>query len=194
LLIGAAFPTPNGPLHLGHLLGPYFSADIMHKTSLLYGQQSKFYCGTFGHQNHMDRTAKSKNIFYEDLAKSSENFIIESFRLFGLEIHSFLEHYPSGAPYEKARDMLIHALWDSPYLIKETVDLPYDEEEQSFVTESYVSGKCPYCDYITIGIECENCGLFQDESILIEPFHTESKKMLSKKRLSAGIFLWITTD
>src|SRR5688572_33357063 len=43
-------PTSNGPLHLGHLGGPYLIADVVHRYRRMNGASSAFVCLADEHQ------------------------------------------------------------------------------------------------------------------------------------------------
>ncbi|NTZ87348.1 cupin domain-containing protein [Burkholderia metallica] len=181
LMIGAAFPSPNGPLHLGHLSGPFLMADILRRCCVLTGVDSFSYCGTFGNTNHIDRTAIARGTTYENLVTRSEDAIRQDLALFQAQYDDFLPHVPSSATFEDAKTGFIEALLASPLLVEREVLHPYSESEHAFVSESFVSGECPHCRSVTIGLECESCGLYQDECRLIAPFHTVTKEPLAHR-------------
>jgi len=99
LMIGTAFPSPNGPLHLGHLSGPFLMADIFRRCCILTGTESFAYCGTFGNTNHIDRTAIAKGTTYENLVARSEVVIRQDLELFETYYDNFLSHVPSSAAF-----------------------------------------------------------------------------------------------
>ncbi|MGL5127619.1 MAG: class I tRNA ligase family protein [Aeromonas popoffii] len=178
LLIGSAFPSPNGPLHLGHLSGPFLMGDIMRRSYSLGGGKTFSYCGTFGNTNHIDRTAEARGVTYDDLVERSENTILSDLDLFHAHYDSFLPHEPTTVDFELAKSKYTDALLASSYVYEREVMHPYSESTQTFVSESYVSGSCPCCGANTIGLECESCGMYQDESRLIRPYHTVTKETL----------------
>ena len=178
LMIETAFPTPNGPLHLGHLSGAYLLADTLKRCCELTGANSFSFCGTYGHTNHIDKTAASKGTTYAHLVKSSEGIIGKDLEMIEIEYDVFLPHFPASDAFDTVKNEFIERLLKSEYLFKKTVEHPYSESCQQFVSESNVAGKCPHCSNTTIGIECEKCGLYQDECNLIEPFHSLTKEQL----------------
>jgi len=52
-------PTPNGPLHVGHLSGPYIAADIAVRAARAAGQAVVSVCGLDPHQNYVLARAES---------------------------------------------------------------------------------------------------------------------------------------
>ncbi|GAC1405717.1 MAG: hypothetical protein NVSMB6_00730 [Burkholderiaceae bacterium] len=183
LIIETAFPTPNGPLHLGHLSGAYLISDIFQRCCELIGTDSFSYCGTYGHTNHIEKMAIARDTTYADLVARSEHVIRQDLELFQAHYDDFLPHAPTSAAFEATKSKFINTLISSPHLVEREVEHPYSESSQSFVSESYVSGQCPHCGGATIGIECESCGLYQDECNLITPFHSVTKEPLVHRRV-----------
>ncbi len=186
LMIEMAFPTPNGPLHLGHLSGAYLVADVLKRCCELTGIDAFLYCGTYGHTNHIDKTAMNKSTSYEQLVAESEGVIQDDLERFQVECDAFLPHMPMSKDFEAASAEFIEMLLKSVCLVERVVQYPYSETSHQFISESYVSGHCPNCGSLTIGVECEHCGLYQDECKLINPFHSITKEALvgrSFKRL-----------
>ncbi|CAI8776552.1 hypothetical protein EMIT0347P_10653 [Pseudomonas sp. IT-347P] len=183
VLIETAFPTPNGPLHLGHLSGAYLMADILKRCCELTGTDAFAYCGTYGHTNHIDKTAAAKGLTYDDLVASCESVIGNDLAMFQIEYDAFLPHVPTSEAFASATSTFIELLHKSDCLVERTVDHPYSEASQQFVCESYVTGQCPHCASSTIAMECENCGLYQDECSLIDPVHSLTKEKLVHRKV-----------
>lgn len=181
VMIEAAFPTPNGPLHLGHLSGAYLLADIHARCASLLGARTFTYSGTYGHTNHILRTAGKKGTTYDALVATSEATIREDLALFQAQYDAFLPHQPATTDMETSIARFVAALLAAPGLVEREVLYPYSEREGTFISESYVSGQCPHCGNHTIGIECESCGLYQDECTLIAPVHTVTGESLVGK-------------
>lgn len=178
VMIETAFPTPNGPLHLGHLSGAYLMSDILRRCCELTGTEAFSYSGTYGHTNHIDKTAAAKGRSYAELVSQSECTIGQGLDLFQARYEDFLPHFPSSPAFEATKSKFIEALVSSPYVVEREVEHPYSETSKQFVSESYVAGQCPHCNATTIGMECEACGLYQDECYLIEPYHSVTKEKL----------------
>jgi len=182
ILIGSAFPTPNGPLHIGHLAGTYLLSLITKKCYELQDTVTFSYCGTFGNLNHLNRTASAKSILLSELISSSEQQIQNDLKIFGAEFDDFLPHAPTNNElFSTTIKMFVDEVLKLKSIEIKEVNYPYSTNSSEFVSESYVSGNCPNCDCITIGIECEHCGLYQDEVNLLNPFHSDTKELLIKR-------------
>ncbi|MEI8593314.1 class I tRNA ligase family protein [Photobacterium sp. Hal280] len=193
LLIQTAFPTPNGPLHLGHLSGAYLISDIHRRCCELKGIETFSFCGTFGHTNHIDRSAEVQALSYNELASRSEQKIINNLEMFQTRYDAFLTHFSTltSGSFNTSTTKFIEVLMSSSYLDEREVLHPYSDSYGDFVSESYVSGGCPNCGEITIGMECESCGLYQDECELIDPFHSVTKEKLTHRPIKR---LYLTLD
>ncbi|WP_065259413.1 class I tRNA ligase family protein [Pseudomonas bananamidigenes] len=181
LLIETAFPTPNGPLHLGHLSGAYLLADVFKRCCELTGTDAFAYCGTYGHTNHIDKTAIARGTTYTGLVESCESVIVNDLQSFQVEYDAFLPHVPDSPDFAAVKERFLGLLLESGYLSERIVEHPYSEASGQFICESYVAGQCPHCRASTIGMECENCGLYQDECKLIEPFHSVTREKLVRR-------------
>lgn len=61
-LIIPAMPTPNGPLHLGHIGGPYLRADILARHLRQQGHHVKVMSGTDNFENYAYRQAVKESL------------------------------------------------------------------------------------------------------------------------------------
>ena len=57
IVVTSAPPTPNGPLHLGHISGPYLAQDIMTRYLRLRLLDVHSHSGTDDHQNYVSEKA-----------------------------------------------------------------------------------------------------------------------------------------
>ena len=179
-LIGSAFPTPNGPLHLGHLSGPYLLSDIFEKSLKLNQAKTFTYCGNFGHLNHIERCAKKKNIEEEILIKNSIQQIEMDLKSFGFKKSDyFFPYYVESNFYEWCHD-LVKELQIKEFIYSKEVLSPYSYQQSKFISESYLSGNCQNCNAMTICIECECCGFVQDDSEILNPYHSDTFEKLIK--------------
>ncbi len=192
LIIGSAFATPNGPLHLGHIAGPYLAFYIMCNYYKLNNIASATYSGTFGHCNHIQHTAEKQHLDSNTLIESSEKSIINDLRLLDTNYNYFLLQsiYSQDESIKNLAQQLINTLITSGLLVEKTVLQPVDDHG-CYLSESYVSGSCPCCGEETLAMECEHCGLFQDETKFLDPVHADTKNQLSTK-LVTKLYLKIT--
>jgi methionyl-tRNA synthetase len=168
ILVTAALPYANGPIHLGHLSGAYLPADIYVRYKRLKGSDIIFICGSDEHGVPITISAdkegvKPKNIIdrYHELNKKSfEKFEMsfDNYSRTSLPVHHktgkefFLEYYKRGILSEKKSLQF------------------YDEKAKMFLPDRYVEGTCPNCGYEEArSDECENCGTLYQPTELKNP-------------------------
>ena len=67
-LIFPSPPTANGPLHVGHLAGPYMMADVIRRFDALEKRAAKFVCLTDDHQSYTLSQAEEEGKPVEEVA------------------------------------------------------------------------------------------------------------------------------
>lgn len=178
-----ACPTPNGPLHLGHLSGPYFLADLTTKKLELEGIIVKKASGTFGYTSHIQNTAKLKNTNYETLVYESENQIIQDFKNFGLRLDDFVTHnIEENADFNKFLHDTIKKYIDNKIFYEKKELHFFDNITNAHISEANIQGICSFCGDKTLGIECENCGAGIDNTNLLNATAIFSNNILEQTK------------
>ncbi|MCD6333076.1 MAG: methionine--tRNA ligase, partial [Bacteroidales bacterium] len=179
-LITAALPYANGPVHIGHLAGVYIPADIYTRYLRLNGKEVLFICGSDEHGVPITLKAKMENISPQKVVDQFHTLNKESFEQFGISFDIYhrtsdpLHHETAGAFFKK--------LYDQGTFIEKTTEQFYDEEQQQFLADRYITGTCPYCGYEkAYGDQCENCGTSLNPLELINPKSTLSGNPPVKK-------------
>lgn len=167
-LVCASVPNPNGDIHLGHLAGPYLSADICARFRRLLGERAYFLGGSDDYQSWTARQGEKQGWSPFDTATYYSALIEESCRRAGIEIGHF--HHPSAskASTEIAQHMVAKLLANGTLIVKER-DYPYCEECRLHLFDVYAAGTCPHCGAGACGSGCEGCGRPLDAPDLIEP-------------------------
>ncbi len=168
ILVTAALPYANGPIHLGHLSGAYLPADIYVRYKRLNGSDIVFICGSDEHGVPITISADKEGVkpkviidrFHELNKKAFEQFGMnfDNYSRTSLPIHHdtgkefFLEFYNRGILVEKKSQQF------------------YDEKAKMFLPDRYVEGTCPVCGYEEArSDECENCGSLYQPTELKNP-------------------------
>lgn len=179
-LITAALPYANGPVHIGHLAGVYIPADIYTRYLRLNGKEVLFICGSDEHGVPITLKAKMENISPQKVVDQFHTLNKESFEQFGISFDIYhrtsdpLHHETAGAFFKK--------LYDQGTFIEKTTEQFYDEEQQQFLADRYITGTCPHCGYEkAYGDQCENCGTSLNPLELINPKSTLSGNPPVKK-------------
>jgi methionyl-tRNA synthetase len=194
-LVGTAFITPNGPLHLGHLMGVYIPALIYSRFLKNHNESYDVYLygGTFGHTDHIEKTAISKKISTDKLMIESEKSAKYTFELLTMNYDSYIvqKELEISHIFQETTKDFISKILASNRLFEKEVSIPFSHKKNKFITDSYLKGNCPNCLSETICIECENCGLVQDEASIINPRDSESDEILLESKRIKKLYLKI---
>src|SRR5690349_18413227 len=97
-------PTVNGPLHLGHLSGPYVAADIAARAARAAGARVILSTGLDIHQNYVPLRAQHTGVPVEKMLAEFRAEIAETYRLAGIRHDNFTD------PLAPGHDMIIDTL------------------------------------------------------------------------------------
>ena len=161
-------PTPNGPLHVGHLSGPYLAADVAVRAARRRGEKVLSVCGLDDHQNYVVAAARAADLPTPELRDANADRI--------------------KAVFGQARighDLFIEPLVDPEYrdgvarLLDElTAAGAFGVQEWSArvcstcaltMHHAYVAGLCCHCRRPAGGGTCEGCGGFLTAGDLLAP-------------------------
>ncbi len=155
--ITSALPYANGPIHIGHLAGVYVPADIYARYLRMKGEDVLFIGGSDEHGVPITIKAREEGITPQEIVDRYHEQIKKSFEEFGI---SFDVYSRTSAPihHETASEFFLN-LYKKGDFIEKTNQQYYDEENQQFLADRYITGICPHCSYEkAYGDQCENCG------------------------------------
>ncbi|MDJ0346005.1 class I tRNA ligase family protein [Streptomyces sp. H10-C2] len=161
-------PTPNGPLHLGHLAGPYVAADIAVRAARRRGETVFALCGLDDHQNYVLAKARQQGSEVRELRDQYAGLIRGVFDRVGVGHDGFTE--PLTDPdYRTAVAGFLGELVASGTLPVEEWRTPVCGNCPGIAHHAYVSGRCPHCDSPSGGGTCEGCGSYTPADALADP-------------------------
>lgn len=172
ILVTAALPYANGPIHLGHLV-EYIQTDIWVRFQKLRGNQCIFMWADDTHGTAiMIRARKEGRTEEEVIAESSEDHQ-RDFQGFQIAY----DHY--GSTHSEANRQLCGEIWQAireKGLVKEKdVEQLFDVEQGTFLADRFVRGTCPVCNAEDQpGDNCSKCGATYSPAELINPISTLS--------------------
>ena len=161
-------PTPNGPLHLGHLSGPYIAADVAVRAARRRGEEVLAVGGLDVHQNYLVTKAQQQGrpvgevlAHYSDLVRAT----------FGLARISYevMVSPATDAGYRRAVTALLGELVGSGAARVVRTTLLRCRRCRRTMHHAYVGGMCSLCGEGANGGACERCGAFTSSSDLLEP-------------------------
>ncbi len=168
VLITAALPYANGPVHFGHIAGAYLPADIFARFSRLQGDDTLFICGSDEYGIAVSLSA--------EVAKRTPQDHVDHFHAINKALFDKMEikfdHYsrttwPGHVPlvHQYFNDLLKNGYIEE----KETEQL-FSEQENRFLADRYVVGICPKCGFDGArGDECTACAASFDATDLKNP-------------------------
>ena len=167
-LITATAPTPNGPLHVGHLSGPYIAADIAARAARARGERVLTLSGVDPHQNYVPARARLLGEPVDEVVTRFEGLVRRAFELARIDHDIFLEPRADG-PYRQAVRDLVTELVETKAASMQQVALGRCESCDRTLHHAYVTGRCPICGQGSGGGTCEGCGAFTTSGNLVEP-------------------------
>ncbi len=157
MTITAAPPTPNGPLHLGHISGPYLASDILARYLRSRSVQVVNHSGTDDHQNYVSEKAHSLHQDVEDFREQMRSRIQKGLHEMQIEFDEFIEPKTDKEYQNKIQKFATKAI-SSGIIEKELVAFPYCNTCDHFLVDSLIDGNCSACEQPSRG-NCENCGI-----------------------------------
>jgi len=166
--ITAALPYTNGPVHIGHLAGVYVPADIYSRYLRQKGKDVAFVCGSDEHGVPITIKAKKEGITPQQVVDKYNKIIKDSFADFGISFDNYSR--TSGKMHHITASDFFKKLYKQGDFIEETSSQYYDEAENQFLADRYITGTCPKCGADgAYGDQCEKCGSTLSPTELINP-------------------------
>jgi methionyl-tRNA synthetase len=187
ILVTAALPYANGPVHIGHMAGVYIPSDIYVRYQRAKKTDIKFVCGSDEHGVPITIRALKEGVSPQQIVDKYHAMIKESFAQMGISFDIYsrtsnkIHHETAAAFFKKMYD-------DGLFEEKETEQY-YDEKAKTFLADRYITGTCPVCgNENAYGDQCERCGSSLSPEQLINPRSTLSDAVPVKKKTTHWYF------
>lgn len=187
ILVTAALPYANGPLHLGHMV-EYIQADIWVRYQKLRGHQCWFICGEDAHGAPIMISAEKQGITPEQLIAHTDALHRTDFAAFSIAFDQF---YTTHSPENRELAYLIYQrLRDRGDIETRVIAQAFDPIKHLFLPDRYVKGQCPRCLAADqYGDNCEVCGAIYTPTELLHPVSTLSGATPVQKESTHYFFL-----
>lgn len=167
-LITTALPYANGPIHIGHLAGVYVPADIYVRYLRLKNEDVIMIGGSDEHGVPITLKAKNEGITPQDVVDKFHKIIKESFQKFGISFDVYSR--TSAKIHHETASEIFRKLYDTGKLIEKISEQYFDEANNQFLADRYITGTCPKCGFEkAYGDQCESCGTALSPTELINP-------------------------
>jgi methionyl-tRNA synthetase len=178
--VTSALLYANGPIHLGHISGAYLPADIYVRYLKGKGHDVAFICGSDEHGAAITLQAKKDRVSPQEIVDKYHAINKKAFADFGIDFSIY--HRTSDKLHHETAQDFFRTLEEKNVFTKKTSEQFYDEENNQFLADRYISGKCPKCNAEeAFGDQCEKCGSALSPNELINPKSTLSGNAPIKK-------------
>jgi methionyl-tRNA synthetase len=172
ILVTAALPYANGPIHLGHLV-EYIQTDVWVRFQRLRGRRCVYICADDTHGTAIMIRARQEKRTENALIADVREQHIRDFAGFDIAFDNY------GSTHSDANRQLCAQFWaalrKADLVLERDVSQLYDPEAKTFLADRFVKGTCPVCKTPgQYGDNCEKCGSTFSPTDLIDPKSTLS--------------------
>lgn len=157
ILITAALPYANGPLHFGHIAGAYLPADCFARFAKMQGHDVAFICGSDEYGVAITLSAEMAGKTPKEHVDHFHEINHQFFKKLGIEFDHFSR---TTTPFHPPLvTQFFEDLLANGYIEEKETEQLYSEKENKFLADRYVIGICPSCGFEEArGDECGKCG------------------------------------
>ncbi|MBL7684167.1 MAG: methionine--tRNA ligase [Flavipsychrobacter sp.] len=168
ILVTAALPYANGPVHIGHLAGCFLPSDIYVRYQRAQKRDVKFVCGSDEHGVPITIRAMKEGITPQQVVDKYHTIIKDSFEQMGISFDIYSR--TSNKTHHETAQAFFRKLYDDGVFEERESEQYYDEEAKMFLADRYIVGTCPVCsNENAYGDQCEKCGSTLSPEQLINP-------------------------
>ena len=181
ILVTAALPYANGPVHIGHLAGCYIPADIYVRYERARKKDILFIGGSDEHGVPITIRAMKEGISPQQVVDKYHAQIRESFE----QMHISFDIYSrtTNPIHHKTASDFFTTLYKEGVFEERETEQYYDEKARLFLADRYITGTCPVCgNPNAFGDQCERCGSSLSPEQLINPRSTLSDAVPVKRK------------
>ncbi len=187
LLVTAALPYANGPVHIGHLAGCFLPSDIYVRYQRAQKRDIKFVCGSDEHGVPITIRAMKEGITPQQVVDKYHAIIQDSFAQMGISFDIYSR--TSNKTHHETAQAFFKKLYDDGVFEEKESEQYYDEEAKVFLADRYIVGTCPVCgNDNAYGDQCEKCGSSLSPEQLINPRSALSNAVPVKRKTTHWYF------
>ncbi|HJS53545.1 MAG TPA: methionine--tRNA ligase [Chitinophagaceae bacterium] len=187
ILVTAALPYANGPVHIGHMAGVYVPADIYVRYQRAQKRDIKFVCGSDEHGVPITIRALKEGVTPQQIVDKYHAQIKASFEQMGISFDIYSR--TSNKVHHETASAFFKKLYDDGLFEEKETEQYYDEKTKTFLADRYIIGTCPVCaNPDAYGDQCEKCGSSLSPEQLINPRSALSDAVPVKKKTKHWYF------
>ena len=162
IIVTAALPYANGPIHIGHLV-EYLQVDFWTRFQNMRGHKCHYFCADDSHGTAITLKAKSLKINETAFIKTMQEEHFKDFVDFEIQF----KHYSS--THSETNKNLCYEIYESykKNLISKEQNQFYCDNDKMFLPDRLVKGTCPLCGAENqYGDNCDVCSGTYEPSCL----------------------------
>jgi len=174
ILVTAALPYANGPIHIGHLV-EYIQTDIWARFQRLRGHDCVFVCADDTHGTAIMKSARQAGISEDEFIAQMSQAHQRDFARFDIRF----DHY--GSTHSHENRLLCERIWAAllaaGLVARRPVVELFDPDTGESLPDRFVKGRCPVCGAPDqYGDNCDKCASTYRAQELVDPISTISGK------------------
>ncbi len=167
ILVTAALPYANGPIHIGHML-EHIQTDIWTRFQKLRGHQCISVCADDTHGTPIMLRAQKEGISPEELINKTHAEHKKDFEDFLVGYDNY--HTTHSDENKELSELIYNRLDKKNYIAKRTISQLFDPEKKMFLPDRFVKGECPNCGADDqYGDNCDVCSATYSPTELKNP-------------------------
>ncbi|CCB88644.1 methionine--tRNA ligase [Simkania negevensis] len=168
VLITAALPYANGPLHFGHIAGAYLPADCYARFQRLVGHDVLYICGSDEHGVPITLNAEMAGRTPQEHVDIFHHVIASFFKQLRISFDHYSRTTWDGHVHPTQQFFL--DLLENGYIEPKVTEQLFSPADNRFLADRYVVGICPKCHTENArGDECPTCGASYEATDLKNP-------------------------
>lgn len=160
-------PTANGPLHVGHLSGPFLASDVAARAAKARGERVLAVAGVDVAQNYIPKMARAKGVDPKRLIDRTRSEILEAFDRGRIHYDTFVD--PQAPEYRRVLASMLADMVERGNVTLSETTLHACADCGCTLHHSYVTGSCAHCGAPASGGSCEGCGGYTSADTLLNP-------------------------
>ena len=166
ILVTAALPYANGPIHLGHMV-EYLQADFWVRFQNLRGHDCRYFCADDTHGTPIFLRAKKEGVKPEKIIAQSAEDHQKDFSDFGIHFDNFSS--TNSETNRELSELIFKAMEKGGHIALRGIQQTYCEHDKMFLPDRLVNGTCPSCHSPgQYGDSCDNCGATYSPTDLLD--------------------------
>ena len=180
ILVCVAWPYVNGEPHLGHIAGNNLPADIFARFNRMIGNNVLMVSGSDQHGTPVTIRAREENVSPKEIAEKYHKIWKKAF--IDLDFSFDLYTKTGTKNHSEVVQNIFTELMKKDLLVEKISEQPYSEKSSMFLSDRYIVGDCPSCNFRTKGDQCENCGKdFEPKELKNLESALDGSKLIFKK-------------